>query len=86
MGARLLRPLTVLGAMALSAYVAHALVLAGPAHGAASWWAWTAFSGAALALTWVWQRIWADSPLRRGPVEHALRLATQLGGRAQRVS
>ncbi|MFE0577082.1 DUF418 domain-containing protein [Streptomyces sp. NPDC058874] len=31
-GARLLRPLAVLGAMALSAYVAHALVLAGPAR------------------------------------------------------
>ncbi|MBP2342291.1 MULTISPECIES: DUF418 domain-containing protein [Streptomyces] len=80
-GARLLRPLTVLGAMALSAYVVHALVLAGPAHGAASWSAWIAFSGAALALTWVWQRIWADSPLRRGPVEHALRLATRAGAR-----
>ncbi|MEJ8645846.1 DUF418 domain-containing protein [Streptomyces sp. MS1.HAVA.3] len=76
-GVLLLRPLTLLGAMALSAYVVHALVLAGPAHGAASWSAWVAFSGAALALTWVWQRVWADSPLRRGPVEHALRLATR---------
>lgn len=75
-GAVLLRPFTLLGAMALSAYVVHALVLAGPAHGAASWSAWFLFSGAALALTWVWQRVWADSPLRRGPVEHALRLAT----------
>ncbi|GAA2617831.1 hypothetical protein GCM10010425_09370 [Streptomyces spororaveus] len=81
-GARLLRPLTLLGAMALSAYVVHALVLAGPAHGAASWSAWLAFSGAALALTWAWQRIWADSPLRRGPVEHLLRLAAQGRGRA----
>ncbi|MFD9367666.1 DUF418 domain-containing protein [Streptomyces sp. NPDC060020] len=80
-GARLLRPLAVLGAMALSAYVLHALVLAGPAHGAASWSAWLAFSGTALALTWVWQRIWADSPLRRGPVEHALRLATRARSR-----
>ncbi|ARE78090.1 MULTISPECIES: DUF418 domain-containing protein [unclassified Streptomyces] len=76
-GARLLRPLTLLGAMALSAYVVHALVLAGPAHGAASWSAWIAFSSAALALTWGWQRVWADSPLRRGPVEHVLRLAAQ---------
>ncbi|MFI1650830.1 DUF418 domain-containing protein [Streptomyces avidinii] len=76
-GARLLRPLTVLGAMALSAYVVHALVLAGPAHGAASWSAWIGFSCTALALTWAWQRIWADSPLRRGPVEHVLRLASQ---------
>lgn len=76
-GARLLRPLAVLGAMALSAYVVHALVLAGPAHGAASWSALIAFSGTALALTWAWQRIWAGSPLRRGPVEHALRLATR---------
>ncbi|MFG2229379.1 DUF418 domain-containing protein [Streptomyces sp. NPDC048723] len=81
-GARLLRPLTLLGAMALSAYVVHALVLAGPAHGAASWSAWLAFSGAALALTWAWQRIWAESPLRRGPVEHLLRLATRGRGRA----
>ncbi|WP_406739182.1 DUF418 domain-containing protein [Streptomyces sp. NBC_00853] len=81
-GARLLRPLTVLGAMALSAYVVHALVLAGPAHGAASWSAWLAFSGAALALTWAWQLIWAESPLRRGPVEHVLRLATSGRGRA----
>ncbi|WP_327387204.1 DUF418 domain-containing protein [Streptomyces sp. NBC_01207] len=81
-GARLLRPLTVLGAMALSAYVVHALVLAGPAHGAASWSAWLAFSGAALALTWAWQLIWAESPLRRGPVEHLLRLATSGRGRA----
>ncbi|MER6448998.1 DUF418 domain-containing protein [Streptomyces venezuelae] len=80
-GARLLRPLTVLGAMALSAYVVHALVLAGPANGAASWSAWVAFSGAALALTWAWQRVWAESPLRRGPVEHLLRLAAQ--GRAR---
>ncbi|MGW7438681.1 heparan-alpha-glucosaminide N-acetyltransferase domain-containing protein [Streptomyces sp. NPDC054849] len=76
-GVLLLRPLTVLGAMALSAYVVHALVLAGPAHGAASWSAWAAFSGAALGLTWAWQRVWAGSPLRRGPVEHALRLATR---------
>ncbi|MFD9163597.1 DUF418 domain-containing protein [Streptomyces sp. NPDC059558] len=76
-GARLLRPLTLLGAMALSTYVVHALVLAGPAHGAASWSAWIAFSSAALALTWGWQRVWADSPLRRGPVEHVLRLAAQ---------
>ncbi|MFI1279651.1 heparan-alpha-glucosaminide N-acetyltransferase domain-containing protein [Streptomyces sp. NPDC020858] len=76
-GVLLLRPLTLLGAMALSAYVVHALVLAGPAHGAASWSAWVAFSGAALALTWAWQQVWADSPLRRGPVEHALRLATR---------
>ncbi len=76
-GVLLLRPLTLLGAMALSAYVVHALVLAGPAHGAASWSAWAAFSAAALALTWAWQRVWADSPLRRGPVEHALRLATR---------
>ncbi|WP_327733858.1 DUF418 domain-containing protein [Streptomyces nojiriensis] len=80
-GARLLRPLTVLGAMALSAYVVHALVLAGPAHGAASWSAWLAFSGAALALTWAWQLIWAESPLRRGPVEHVLRLAASGRGR-----
>nr|WP_272921601.1 DUF418 domain-containing protein [Streptomyces sp. SID1046] len=77
-GVRLLRPLTLLGAMALSAYVVHALVLAGPAHGAASWSAWLAFSALALALTWAWQRIWADSPLRRGPVEHVLRLATRV--------
>ncbi|WP_030714736.1 hypothetical protein [Streptomyces sp. NRRL F-2580] len=81
LGARLLWPLAVLGAMALSAYVLHALVLAGPAHGAASWSAWLVFSGTALALTWAWQRIWADSPLRRGPVEHALRLATRAGSR-----
>ncbi|MFD3538223.1 acyltransferase family protein [Streptomyces sp. NPDC058662] len=80
LGAGLLRPLTLLGAMALSAYVVHALVLAGPAHGAASWGAWIAFSGGALGLTWVWQRACADSPLRRGPVEYALRLAAQ--GRA----
>ncbi|MFJ6754931.1 DUF418 domain-containing protein [Streptomyces sp. NPDC091273] len=79
LGGRLLRPLTVLGAMALSAYVVHALVLAGPAHGAASWSSWLAFSGTALVLTWVWQRIWAGSPLRRGPLEHALRLATGAG-------
>ncbi|MFF0548710.1 DUF418 domain-containing protein [Streptomyces sp. NPDC004311] len=76
-GARLLRPLTVLGAMALSAYVVHALVLAGPAHGAASWSAWIVFSATALALTWAWQRVWADSPLRRGPVEHVLRVAAR---------
>ncbi|MFI5619846.1 DUF418 domain-containing protein [Streptomyces sp. NPDC051567] len=76
LGDRLLRPLAVLGAMALSAYVVHALVLAGPAHGAASWSALGLFGGAALALTWAWQRVWAHSPLRRGPVEHLLRLAT----------
>lgn len=80
LGGRLLRPLAVLGAMALSAYVVHALVLAGPANGAASWSAWLAFSAAALALTWAWQRACADSPLRRGPVEHALRLATRPRG------
>ncbi|MGP3683869.1 DUF418 domain-containing protein [Streptomyces sp. IBSNAI002] len=81
LGARLLRPFTVLGAMALSAYVIHALVLAGPAHGAASWSAWLGFSTAALALTWAWQRTYADTPLRRGPLEHALRLATRPRGR-----
>ncbi|MCX4695061.1 DUF418 domain-containing protein [Streptomyces sp. NBC_01408] len=80
-GAGLLRPFTLLGAMALSAYVVHALVLAGPAHGAASWSAWFLFSGAALVLTWAWQRVWAGSPLRRGPVEHVLRLATAAAGR-----
>lgn len=82
-GARLLRPLAVLGAMALSAYVLHALVLAGPAHGAGSWPAWIAFSVTALALTWGWQRVCADSPLRRGPVEHALRLAAYGRGRGR---
>ncbi|MFD3326797.1 DUF418 domain-containing protein [Streptomyces sp. NPDC058701] len=76
-GARLLRPLAVLGAMALSAYVIHALVLAGPAYGVASWFAWIAFSGTSLALTWAWQRAWAHSPVRRGPVEHALRLVAR---------
>ncbi|MET9324639.1 DUF418 domain-containing protein [Streptomyces sp. NPDC003038] len=80
-GVRLLRPLTLLGAMALSAYVVHALVLAGPAHGAASWSAWITFSGAALALTWAWQRVWSHSPLRRGPLEHALRLAAHGPGK-----
>ncbi|MEV7831516.1 acyltransferase family protein [Streptomyces subrutilus] len=80
-GARLLRPLAVLGAMALSAYVVHALVLAGPAHGVASWSAWAGFSATALAATWAWQRAWAHSPLRRGPLEHALRLAAR--GRAR---
>uniref|UniRef100_A0AAU2JKQ6 DUF418 domain-containing protein n=1 Tax=Streptomyces sp. NBC_00049 TaxID=2903617 RepID=A0AAU2JKQ6_9ACTN len=82
LGGFLLRPLAVLGAMALSAYVVHALVLAGPAHGVASWSAWIAFSGAALTLTWAWHRIWSHSPLRRGPVEHALRVATR--GRGER--
>ncbi|MEV6950466.1 DUF418 domain-containing protein [Streptomyces sp. NPDC051183] len=76
-GARLLRPLTALGAMALSAYVVHALVLAGPANGAASWGAVAAFAGAGLGAAWAWQRFWADSPLRRGPLEHALRLVTR---------
>ncbi|MFF4852793.1 DUF418 domain-containing protein [Streptomyces sp. NPDC001194] len=76
-GARLLRPLTALGAMALSAYVLHALVLAGPAHGAASWGALAGFAGVAPAAAWAWQRHWADSPLHRGPLEHLLRLATR---------
>ncbi|MCX5149401.1 DUF418 domain-containing protein [Streptomyces sp. NBC_00320] len=76
-GARLLRPLTALGAMALSAYVLHALALAGPAHGAASWTALAGFAGVALVAAWAWQRFWADSPLRRGPLEHLLRLAAQ---------
>lgn len=81
--ARLLRPLTALGAMALSAYVVHALVLAGPAKGAASWAALAAFSGVALAAAWGWQRVWAGSPLRRGPLEHVLRLATAPRARAR---
>ncbi|MER6780852.1 MULTISPECIES: DUF418 domain-containing protein [unclassified Streptomyces] len=76
-GARLQRPLAALGAMALSAYVLHALVLAGPAHGAASWGALAGFAGVALAVAWAWQLHWADSPLRRGPLEHLLRLATR---------
>ncbi|MFF4099661.1 DUF418 domain-containing protein [Streptomyces sp. NPDC001903] len=77
--ARLLRPLTALGAMALSAYVLHALVLAGPAHGAASWGALAGFAGVALTAAWAWQHLWRDSPLRRGPLEHLLRLATHPG-------
>ncbi|MFB7978675.1 DUF418 domain-containing protein [Streptomyces vinaceus] len=80
-GARLLGPPAALGAMALSAYVLHALVLAGPAHGAGSWGALAAFAGVALAAAWAWQHFWADSPLRRGPLEHLLRLAAQGGGR-----
>ncbi|MFD9337161.1 DUF418 domain-containing protein [Streptomyces sp. NPDC060028] len=76
-GARLLRPLTALGAMALSAYVVHALVLAGPARGAASWGAVAAFAGVGLVAAWAWQRLWSHSPLRRGPLEHALRMATR---------
>ncbi|MEU9143370.1 DUF418 domain-containing protein [Streptomyces sp. NPDC048349] len=83
LGARLLSPVAVLGAMALSAYVVHALVLAGPAHGASSWSAWLGFSAAALALTWAWQRAYAGTPLRRGPLEHALRLATRPRGGAR---
>ncbi|KJY31568.1 hypothetical protein VR46_35330, partial [Streptomyces sp. NRRL S-444] len=54
-----------------------ALVLAGPAHGAASWGALAGFAGVALATAWGWQRLWADGPLRRGPLEHLLRLAAQ---------
>lgn len=80
-GARLLRLPAALGAMALSAYVLHALVLAGPAHGAGSWGALAGFAGVALAAAWAWQRFWAHSPLRRGPLEHLLRLAAQGGGR-----
>ncbi|MFB7782967.1 DUF418 domain-containing protein [Streptomyces vinaceus] len=80
-GALLLGPPAALGAMALSAYVLHALVLAGPAHGAGSWGALAAFAGVALAAAWAWQHFWADSPLRRGPLEHLLRLAAQGGGR-----
>ncbi|MFD0265508.1 DUF418 domain-containing protein [Streptomyces sp. NPDC127106] len=76
-GVLVLGPLAPLGAMALSAYVVHALVLAGPAHGAASWTALAAFAGVSVAAAWGWQRIWADSPLRRGPLEHALRLASR---------
>ncbi|MFI8259985.1 MULTISPECIES: DUF418 domain-containing protein [unclassified Streptomyces] len=76
-GARLLRPLAALGAMALSAYVLHALVLAGPAHGAASWSALASFAGVAPAAAWAWQHHWAGSPLHRGPLEHLLRLATR---------
>ncbi|RSS79595.1 heparan-alpha-glucosaminide N-acetyltransferase domain-containing protein [Streptomyces sp. WAC06614] len=75
-GARLLRPLAALGAMALSAYVAHALVLAGPAYGAHSTKALAVFAGAALLGAWTWQRVLAGRPLGRGPVEHLLRLAT----------
>ncbi|MFG2983502.1 hypothetical protein ACGFYQ_20010 [Streptomyces sp. NPDC048258] len=36
-----------------------------------------AFSAAALTVTWVWHRVHADGPLRRGPLEHALRPATR---------
>ncbi|MFJ7165706.1 DUF418 domain-containing protein [Streptomyces globosus] len=79
-GVRLLAPLAALGAMALSAYVGHALVLAGPAHGAASWTALGVFAAVSTAAAWGWQRAWAGSPLRRGPLEHVLRVASQ--GRA----
>ncbi|MCB5182931.1 DUF418 domain-containing protein [Streptomyces antimicrobicus] len=74
--ARLLRPLTALGAMALSAYVAHALVLAGPAYGVHSTAALAVFAGAALLGAWAWQRALAGRPMARGPLEHLLRLAT----------
>ncbi|MBW5483915.1 DUF418 domain-containing protein [Streptomyces bambusae] len=76
LGVRLLRVPAALGAMALSAYVIHALVLAGPAYGAQSGTALAAFCGTALCAAWAWQRALAGRPLGRGPVEHLLRLAT----------
>lgn len=72
--ARLLRPLAAVGAMALSVYVAHALVLAwGLDASPASWTALGWFSATALLGAWCRQHLWRGSALRVGPLEWGLR-------------
>jgi uncharacterized membrane protein YeiB len=78
--AHLLRPPAAVGAMALSVYVAHGLVLAlafdvDDQGGSWSLLGW--FTAAALVGAGAWRYLWQGSPLRRGPVEWALHTAVR---------
>ncbi|WP_424213143.1 DUF418 domain-containing protein [Streptomyces sp. BI20] len=78
--ARLLRPLAAVGAMALSVYVAHALVLALLTHGWSGWDVLLGFSAGALLGCVLWQAACRRSDLRRGPLEWLLRRLTTAAG------
>ncbi|CAM5245951.1 hypothetical protein GCM10010329_53860 [Streptomyces spiroverticillatus] len=72
----LLSPLAVMGTMALSVYTIHSIALSSFAHGAFGWRALMWFSVVAVAGCWIWQRIFATTALRHGPLESALRALT----------
>ncbi|QES49967.1 hypothetical protein DEJ50_21210 [Streptomyces venezuelae] len=83
-GRRLLTPLTVVGSMALTAYVGHVLALVALTR-LAGWedtgWRETVWFGAVtVAGCWTWQLVWRDSPVRRGPLEYLMHTAV---GRAR---
>ncbi|EKA59833.1 hypothetical protein B277_16084 [Janibacter hoylei PVAS-1] len=76
---RLVRPLTAMGAMSLSAYVLQVLLFVALLRVADSLWLvthwWVTFVGVPLcvmAAAWAWQTQWG-----RGPLERGLRLLTQ---------
>ncbi|MFC7306389.1 DUF418 domain-containing protein [Streptomyces monticola] len=76
LAARVLRPFAAVGTMALSVYVLHALALALFAYGATGWDVLLWFSAAAVLGCIAWQYVWRRTPLRRGPLEWALRALT----------
>ncbi|WP_327355265.1 heparan-alpha-glucosaminide N-acetyltransferase domain-containing protein [Streptomyces sp. NBC_01304] len=73
LAARVLRPLAAVGTMALSVYVVHALALAFALHGWTGWDALKWFSVTAVLACCVWQYALRGTPLKRGPLEWALR-------------
>ncbi|MGW6709980.1 DUF418 domain-containing protein [Streptomyces sp. NPDC054956] len=77
--AKALRPLAAVGAMALSVYVAHALVLAVFLRGVTGWGVLAAFSACALTTCLAWAHFLRGTRLRRGPLEWALRAMTPPG-------
>ncbi|MFJ4878838.1 DUF418 domain-containing protein [Streptomyces sp. NPDC088745] len=73
----LLNPFAVLGTMALSVYTLHALALATFASGARGWGPLLWFSAVSVAGCWAWQRCFAGTALRYGPLESGLRALTR---------
>ncbi|MCX5205261.1 heparan-alpha-glucosaminide N-acetyltransferase domain-containing protein [Streptomyces sp. NBC_00237] len=79
--ATVLRPLAVVGTMALSVYTLHAIALFSFAHGVTGWVPLMWFCVAALVGCWVWERCFATTALRYGPLESALRALTRATAR-----
>lgn len=76
---RLLRPLAAVGAMALTVYVVHALVLAVFLRGWSGWEVLAGFSACALIGCAAWRWLLRGTELYRGPLEWALRAAVPAG-------
>ncbi|MFI0976246.1 heparan-alpha-glucosaminide N-acetyltransferase domain-containing protein [Streptomyces sp. NPDC021093] len=75
--AAVLNPLAVTGTMALSVYVVHAFAISNFVHGPDGWVKLLWFCTTAVVGCWVWQRCFARTALRYGPLESALRAVTR---------